>query len=197
MEILQSYILDTLYHVDTVNKFCHGNPKWTLQRQTELDTMMAIQERVNQLNIDIGHVSNTTNKGKAIGEYLEAASKRMLHFGSTREQLETELATVLGKTVAGMEKLSSFLDVLEKLASTSLPVFTGGDEVLKLSLGVRLQRVEDSISAARLVCPLLLQFKRDAGTVFSPSLNNVDVFVTELSKYIRTTEKICTRMEKR
>jgi len=35
--------------------------------------------------------------------------------------------------------------------------------VLKLSLhGISLQSVVDSISVARLVCPLLLQFKRDA-----------------------------------
>ncbi|KAG7269879.1 hypothetical protein CRUP_033246 [Coryphaenoides rupestris] len=75
---------------------------------------------------------------------------------------------------------------------------TGGDEVLKLSLhGISLQSVVDSISAARLVCPLLLQFKRDASAFFHPSLHNVAVFVTELDRYIRTTEKLCTIVEKR
>ncbi|KAG7269872.1 hypothetical protein CRUP_033239 [Coryphaenoides rupestris] len=121
----------------------------------------------------------------------------MLGIGSTHDQLQTELTTVLERTVDGMEKLSGFLDALEKLASTSLHLFTCGDEVLKLSLGVRLQRVEDSISAARLVCPLLLRFKRDAGAFFFPSLHNVDVIVAELDKYICTAEKICTTMEKR
>jgi len=119
----------------------------------------------------------------------------MLRFGSTREQLETELATVLGQSVDGMEKLSSFLDAVEKLASTSLHVFTGGDEVLKLSLhGISHESVEDSISAARLVCPLLLRFKRDANAFFRPSLHNVAIFVAELTKYISTTENICTLM---
>ena len=106
-----------------------------------------------------------------------------------------ELTTVLENTLEGIEELTYFLDAVEKLAATSLHVFTGGEKVVKLSLGICLQRVEDSISAARLVCPLLLQFKRHAGVFFHPSLHNVAVFVAELDKYIHTTEKICTTME--
>ncbi|KAK0141512.1 Apolipoprotein L3 [Merluccius polli] len=86
----------------------------------------------------------------------------MLSSGSKHEK---ELATVLKNTLEGIEKLTFFLDAVEKLAATSLHVFTGGEEVVKLSLGICLKRVKDSISAARLVCPLLLQFKRDAGVL--------------------------------
>ncbi|KAG7269871.1 hypothetical protein CRUP_033238, partial [Coryphaenoides rupestris] len=115
----------------------------------------------------------------------------MWRSGSKRKVVETELATVLKNTLKGVEELTYFLDALEKLASTSLHVFTGGDEVLKLSLhGISLQSVVDSISAARL-------FKRDASAFFHPSLHNVAVFVTELDRYIRTTEKLCTIVEKR
>ncbi|KAK0155293.1 Apolipoprotein L3 [Merluccius polli] len=191
VEMLQSYVSDTLDYIDTVTKFCNTNSKWVLERETELDMLRDIQERAKQLNLRIGHVFKSTDKGKAIGEYF----KSMLSSGSKHEKLVKELATLLKNTVEGIEKLTYFLDAVEKLAATSLHVFTGGEEVVKLSLGICLERVKDSISAARLVCPLLLQFKRDAGVFFHPSLHNVAVFVAELDKYIHTTEKICTTME--
>ncbi|XP_030197716.1 apolipoprotein L2 [Gadus morhua] len=110
-----------------------------------------------------------------------------------KEQQKT-LATVLKNTLEGVEKLTYFLDALEKLAVTSLQVFTGGEEVVKLSLGFSLESVKDIILAARLVCPLLLCFKRDAEVFFTPSLHNVAVFEAVLDKYIRTTEIICNVM---
>ncbi|CAL8275082.1 unnamed protein product [Lota lota] len=190
-EMLRSYVSDTLDYVDTVTAFCNINSKWRLQRETELDLMRDIQERATRLNGGILQVFKSTNKGNAIGEYF----RNMGSPGRKREALEEELATVLKNTVEGMEKLTHFLDAVEKLAVTSPHVFTGGEEVVKLSPGICLDSVEDIISAARLVCPLLLQFKRDAGVFFQPSLHNVAVFVAELDKYIHTTEKICKTME--
>ena len=110
-----------------------------------------------------------------------------------KEQQKT-LATVLKNTLEGVEKLTYFLDAVEKLAVTSLQVFTGGEEVVKLSLGFSLESVKDIISAARLVCPLLLCFRRDAEVFFTPSLHNVAVFDAVLDKYICTTENICNVM---
>ncbi|KAK0155300.1 Apolipoprotein L3 [Merluccius polli] len=191
VEMLQSYVSDTLDYIDTVTKFCNRKSKWVLERKRELDMLRDIQERAKQLNRSLVQVFKSTKKGKAIGEYF----KNKMHSRSKHEELEKELATVLKNTLEGIEKLTYFLDAVEKLAATSLHVFTGGEEVVKLSLGICLQRVKDSISAARLVCPLLLQFKRDAGVFFQPSLHNVAVFVVELDKYIHTTEKICMMME--
>ena len=113
-----------------------------------------------------------------------------------KEQQKT-LATVLKNTLEGVEKLTCFLDAVEKLAVTSLQVFMGGEEVVKLSLGFSLESVKDIISAARLVCPLLLHFKRDAEVFFTPSLHNVAVFAAELDKYIRTTKIICKTIDAR
>ncbi len=45
--------------------------------------------------------------------------------------------------------------------------------------------------------PLLIHFKRNAETFFLPSLNNLDVLAFQLDKYIRITEKICEKMEKK
>ncbi|MCJ8748300.1 hypothetical protein PDJAM_G00163210 [Pangasius djambal] len=53
------------------------------------------------------------------------------------------------------------------------------------------------ISAARIVSPLLVHFKRDAGAFFLPSLRNVEVLAFQLDKYIRITQQICEKMEKK
>ena len=79
-----------------------------------------------------------------------------------KDEKQKTLATVLKNTLEGVEKLTCFLDAVEKLAVTSLQVFMGGEEVVKLSLGFSLESVKDIILAAQLVCPLLLHFKRDA-----------------------------------
>uniref|UniRef100_A0A8C5C184 Apolipoprotein L n=1 Tax=Gadus morhua TaxID=8049 RepID=A0A8C5C184_GADMO len=186
VEMLQSYVSDTLDCFDTVTAFCYTNFKWVLWRETELELIRDIQERASRLNRGFLQVFKSTEKGKAFGEYLRPKSS-----GTRREELEKELAIVLKNTREGVEKLTCFLDAVEKLAVTSLQVFTGGEEVVKLSLGFSLESVKAMILAARLVCPLLLHFKRDAEVFFTPSLHNVAVFAAELDKYVRTTENIC------
>ena len=189
---MQSYVSDTLDYFDTVTAFCNSNCEWMLQRETELEMMRDIQERASLLNIQLSQVFKA-DKGKAFREYF----RNMWSSGRRRKKLEEELAAVLKSTLEGVEKLTYFLDAVEKLAVTSLQVFTGGEEVVKLSVGICLESVKDIILAARLVCPLLLRFKRDAGVFFTPSLHNVAVFQAELDKYIRTTQKICKTMDAR
>ncbi|CAL8264389.1 unnamed protein product [Lota lota] len=140
-----------------------------------------IQERTAQLNPSIADVYNSNNKGSTMRQYFV----NLVRTGSGREELEKQLAAVLNDTVKGMEKLGYFLEAIEKLAVTSLHVFPGEEIV---------ETLYRSISMARLVCPLLLQFKRDASAFFLPDLHNVDVFVGELDKYIQSTEKICSTM---
>ncbi|CAL8288307.1 unnamed protein product [Boreogadus saida] len=189
-EMLQSYVSDTLDYFDTVTAFCYTNFKWVLRRETELELMRDIQERASRLNRGFRQVFKSTEKGKAFGEYF-----RNMSSGTRREELEKELATVLKNTLEGVEKLTYFLDAVEKLAVTSLQVFTGGEEMVKLSLGISLESVKDIILAARLVCPRLLHFKRDAEVFFTPSLHNVAVFAAELDKYICTTKIICKTID--
>ncbi|CAL8310549.1 unnamed protein product [Arctogadus glacialis] len=188
-EMLQSYVSDSL---DTVTSFCNENSKWRLERETELGLMRDIKERASRLNLGFLQVFQSKDKGKAFLEYI----CNLLFPGSKRKQLEKELVALLKKTREGVEKLTCFLDAVEKLAVTSLQVFTGGEEVVKLSLGISLESVEAIISAARLVCLRLLHLKRQAEVFFTPSLHNVAVFEAELERYIDTTAKICTIMEK-
>ncbi|CAL8310568.1 unnamed protein product [Arctogadus glacialis] len=158
------------------------------------EALRSLQQYVSETLEYIDAVRNFSG-GQARGWRLarNAELSTLKTIPELKEQQKT-LATVLKNTLVGVEKLTCFLDAVEKLAVTSLQVFTGGEEVVKLSLGISLESVEDIISAARLVCPLLLCFKRDAKVFFRPSLHNVAVFEAELDKYIRTTENICTVM---
>ena len=113
------------------------------------------------------------------------------------ETPETKLADELKKTLGGLKELDRFLEAVEKLAVTSLHVFMEENQVLHLPQGISLEHVQAVIIAARQICPLLLEFKRDAGDFFLPKLHNVEVLSYQLEKYIKTTWKICVKLEKR
>ncbi|KAL3053515.1 hypothetical protein OYC64_005950 [Pagothenia borchgrevinki] len=113
-----------------------------------------------------------------------------------RAELEKELAAVLKSTLEGLEELDCFLDAVENLAVTSLPLFMEENQVLHLPGGISPVTVQLVIIAARMVCPHLLKFKRDADAFFCPKLHNGEVLAYQLDKYIRTTENICEKLEK-
>ncbi|CAL8288591.1 unnamed protein product [Boreogadus saida] len=142
-------------------------------------------------NFSVGQAS-----GWRLARNAELSTLKTIPALKEKDEQQKTLATVLKNTLEGVEKLTYFLEAVEKLAVTSLQVFTGGEEVVKPSLGISLESVEDIILAARLVCPLLLHFKRDAKVFFRPSRHNVAIFEAVLERYIDTTKIICTIMEK-
>ncbi|XP_062264808.1 apolipoprotein L2-like isoform X2 [Platichthys flesus] len=166
-QVLCRYVTDTLIYIDTVRGFCEDVSKWGLHRETELNMMIDIKERVDN------HVSKSGSDAK----------------------LQEELDAVLKDTLVGLAKLEYFLVAVEKLAVTSLHVFTE-NQALCLPKGITLGCVQVVITVARLICPLLLEFKRDAQVFFLPRLQNVEVLSYELDKYIRTTQKICETLGK-
>ncbi|XP_074513464.1 uncharacterized protein LOC141781543 [Sebastes fasciatus] len=115
---------------------------------------------------------------------------------SGRAELEKELAAVLKDTLRGLEKLHCFLDAVENLAVTSLHVFMEENQALHLPEGISLEQVQVVITAAREICHLLVEFKRDASVFFLPKLQNVEVLSYQLDRYIQTTQKICEKLEK-
>ncbi|KAF4092576.1 hypothetical protein AMELA_G00022500 [Ameiurus melas] len=190
---LGEYILDTVKYIETVKDFCDGESKWTLLRETELDTMRDIKDRADQIALKFDHVQKAEDKAKAFGEYMWSGLTQVTA-DSRRQELEKELAEVLKNTIEGLEKLQHFLDAVEKLAVTSLFVFMGESFMPK---GVSSMSVRSVISAARIVSPLLVKFKRDAGAFFLSSLRNVEVLAFQLDKYICITQQICEKMEKK
>ncbi|KAF3834591.1 hypothetical protein F7725_027149 [Dissostichus mawsoni] len=115
---------------------------------------------------------------------------------SRRAELEEELAALLKSTLEGLEELDRFLDAVENLAVTSLHLFMEENQVLHLPEGISTVTVQLVIIAAQMICPHLIEFKRDADAFFCPKLQNVEVLAYQLDKYIRTTENICEKLEK-
>ncbi|XP_074552486.1 uncharacterized protein LOC141809394 [Halichoeres trimaculatus] len=105
------------------------------------------------------------------------------------------LEAVLKGTRSGLEKLDIFLEAVEKLAVTSLHVFIEGIQVIQVSEGLSLEHVQAVVIAARQVCPLLLEFKRDANAFFLPRLQNVELLANQLDRYIQTTQRIFEKLE--
>ncbi|XP_075999213.1 uncharacterized protein LOC142992611 [Genypterus blacodes] len=188
-EALCSYTIDTLSYNDTVRSFCNCLSMWILQREKELDMMMDIKDRADKIDLSLSQVNKSENKGKAFWEYKFTSAD------SRRAELEKELAAVVTDILEGLEKLDDFLDPVERLAVTLLHVVTEMNQVVKLTQEISIQHLQDVITAARLVCPLLLQFKRDAKVYFHPSLHNVEVLNYQLDKYKQITQIICEKME--
>ncbi|XP_037647739.1 uncharacterized protein LOC119501447 isoform X1 [Sebastes umbrosus] len=194
-EALCCYTADTLIYIDTVREFCERSPKWMLGRETELNMMVDIKERADSIDLSIGHFTQSENRGKAFLEYMKSKFTQVTA-DSRRAELEKELAAVLKDTLRGLEKLHCFLDAVENLAVTSLHVFMEENQALHLPKGISLEQVQVVITAARKICHLLLEFKRDTSVFFLPKLQNVEVLSYQLDRYIQTTQKICEKLEK-
>ncbi|XP_064866329.1 uncharacterized protein LOC135564676 isoform X1 [Oncorhynchus nerka] len=193
-ELLGQYISDTLSHIHTVREFCDRHCKWALQRETELKMMRDIKERAERIDLKFDHVRKSATKAKAFGEFVWSGLTQVTA-DSRREELEKELGAVLKDTLGGLEKLDYFLDAVECLAVTCLLVFEE-NRFLCLPQGTSPASVQAVIIAARMACPLLIHFKRDAKAFFMPSLLNVEVLACQLVRYIQISQQVCKRMEK-
>ncbi|XP_044037297.1 uncharacterized protein LOC122868917 [Siniperca chuatsi] len=190
-EALCCYTADTLSHIDTVRGFIKEHSAWMLGRETELLVINDIKDRADKTN----HAKKAKSKGNTMWKYMKDRATQMTA-GSRHAELEKKLAAVLKDTLGGLETLEYFLDAVEKLAVTSLHVFMEENQVLRLPKGISLEHVQVVITAARLICPFLLEFRRDASVFFLPKLQNVEVLSYQLDKYIQTTQKICEKLEK-
>ncbi|KAK1875541.1 Inverted formin-2 [Dissostichus eleginoides] len=150
--------------------------------------------QADKIDLSIGHVTQSQNKGKAL-EYMRSKVTQVTA-DSRRAELEEELAALLKSTLEGLEELDRFLDAVENLAVTSLNLFMEENQVLHLPEGISTVTVQLVIIAAQMICPHLIEFKRDADAFFCPKLQNVEVLAYQLDKYIRTTENICEKLEK-
>ncbi|XP_053299916.1 uncharacterized protein LOC128458892 [Pleuronectes platessa] len=193
-QVLCRYVTDTLNDIDTVRGFCEDVSKWGLHRESELNMMIDIKDRFDNINLNFDHVSKSEQKLKTFWEYLKSKLPQWTA-DNRHAELQEELDAVLKDTLVGLAKLDYFLEAVEKLAVTSLHVFTE-NQTLCLLKGITLDCVQVVITVAGLICPLLLEFKRGAQVFFLPRLQNVEVLSYELDKYIRTTQKICETLGK-
>ncbi|XP_034075537.1 uncharacterized protein LOC117548390 isoform X2 [Gymnodraco acuticeps] len=157
--------------------------------------MKDIKTRADNIDLSIGHVTQSQTRGKAFLQYMKSKVTQVTA-DSRRADLEEELAALLKSTLKGLEELDCFLAAVENLAVTSLPLFMEENQVLHLPEGISPVTVQLVIIAARMICPHLLEFKRVADAFFCLKLQNVEVLAYQLDKYIRTTENICEKLEK-
>ncbi|KAG8006502.1 Apolipoprotein L3, partial [Nibea albiflora] len=153
-----------------------------------------------QLEKAVGqYILNTFDCIDTVKGFCEGICKwmtaRKIELRKINNKSQDNLAAVLKDTMSGMEELDVFLDAVEKLAVTSRHVFME-NQVIRLPEEIRPEQVQVVIIAARLICPLLLEFKRDPSAFFLPRLQNVEVLSYQLDKYIQTTQKICEIIEK-
>ncbi|XP_047215477.1 apolipoprotein L4-like [Girardinichthys multiradiatus] len=178
------YVTDTLIYITVVKDFLEMFSEWEECRKTEVVKMNRIKKKADK--IDPTFTKSEGNRA-AFSKFMK--SNFQMKAESKLAELENNLGEVLKETLEGLEKLNTFSDAVEKLAVTSLQVFTQ-NQMIFLPEGISFDDVQAVIRTARLICPLLLGFKRDAKAFFLPSLHNVEVLVYQLKKYINSTEKI-------
>ncbi|XP_026180932.1 uncharacterized protein LOC113140988 [Mastacembelus armatus] len=141
----------------------------------------------------LSHIDKVRSFCEKVPEWIEARRREVKKINDNISA--SGLADVLEDTLKGLEKLNWFLDAVEKLAVTSLFVFVE-NQLVHLPEEISLNHIQVVIIAAQLVCPRLLEFKRDAKVFFFPRLQNVEVLSYQLDKYIQTTKEICDKLEK-
>lgn len=73
------------------------------------------------------------------------------------------------------------MDAVERLVVTSVFAFADENQFCPLPQGREPASVRAVITSARMACPLLIHFKRDASAFFSPCLLNVEVLYEHLT----------------
>ncbi|XP_047461491.1 uncharacterized protein LOC125020220 isoform X2 [Mugil cephalus] len=189
-EALCHYMTHTLNNINIVRDFYEGFSIWKDKRCKEINRMNGIKDRADGLKFS--HVIKSEHKCCAFCNFLSLNFRQLC--ADRCEELRQELDGVLKKTLEGLENLHGFLDAVERLAVTSPNIFME-NQVLRLPEDFR--HVQVVITAATEICPRLLVFKRDAKVFFTPKLQNVEVLIYQLDKYVQITKKICKTLEKR
>ncbi|XP_072299933.1 uncharacterized protein [Eucyclogobius newberryi] len=194
-EALSCYALDTFSYIETVKDFLDGLSKWMLMMETELNVLLDIKERAARIDLSVSHVTQAQDKGKA---FVKFARQKLLPSEAEKQwaELQEELGASLKTTLMGLETLGRFLDALERLAVTSVHVFQEENLVLLLPEEGALGTVQDIVMAAKNICPLLVEFKRDDKVFFGVKMQNVEVLAYQLDEYIKAVSRICGTMKK-
>ncbi|RVE69920.1 hypothetical protein OJAV_G00082740 [Oryzias javanicus] len=191
-EAVRCYTSETLTDIQTVRSFCKTFLIWMSWREAELEKIRDIKDRAEKLKLHLRDCVKSEKKGKAFKKYV---SNKFSGTDRPYAELEKELEEVLSSILGGLEMLQSFLDAIEKLAVSSVHVFTE-NQMIQLPEDFSFDYVQVVINNAKLICPLLMEFKRDVKVFFLPKMQNVDEIGYQLDRYIQTTKKMCEKMEK-
>uniref|UniRef100_A0A672HLI7 Uncharacterized LOC115387044 n=1 Tax=Salarias fasciatus TaxID=181472 RepID=A0A672HLI7_SALFA len=185
---LLGYTKETLIHIHTVRTFCKMSSQWEQARNTEVNKLRNIKDSAEKLEPNFRDFAKYEKKGKAFRQYMKTKFISS-SVDTKRTELESELTELLKDVLQGLQEINSFLEAVEKLASTSLEVFTE-NQLLHLPRDVTLNYIQAVVWAAKVVCPLVLEFKMDMDPFFLPRFQNLEVLAYQLEKYIQTTSTI-------
>ncbi|CAN9505970.1 unnamed protein product [Ophioblennius macclurei] len=194
-EALLGYTKDTLTYIHTVRTFCETSYRWELSMKMEVDMLKDIKVRADEVDPKFSHVTESEKTGKAFWKYVKKTFTSSSSLDKQRAELESELDELLKDVLQGLQSINPFLEAVEKLAATSPYVFLE-NQLIQLSQGVGLDYVRVMVVAAKEICSLVLEFKCDANLFFLPRLQNVEVLVYQLEKYIQTSSRICENFRK-
>lgn len=179
-ELFDQYISDTLSYIHRVEKFCDRCPRWILQRKEEQSKMKNVKDKAEGIDPNFDKVINFKDKEKAFQEFTNNCLIQVTA-DNRHKELEKELEAVLKDTLKGLEELDCFMDAVERLVVTSVFAFADENQFCPLPQGREPASVRAVITSARMACPLLIHFKRDASAFFSPCLLNVEVLYEHLT----------------
>ncbi|XP_029945434.1 uncharacterized protein LOC115387044 [Salarias fasciatus] len=168
--------------------------QWEQARNTEVNKLRNIKDSAEKLEPNFRDFAKYEKKGKAFRQYMKTKFISS-SVDTKRTELESELTELLKDVLQGLQEINSFLEAVEKLASTSLEVFTE-NQLLHLPRDVTLNYIQAVVWAAKVVCPLVLEFKMDMDPFFLPRFQNLEVLAYQLEKYIQTTSTICEKFGK-
>ncbi|KAG7460105.1 hypothetical protein MATL_G00217730 [Megalops atlanticus] len=172
----------------------------------KLHTMDVDKNWEELVQLVVKYISDTLNYIQTVQHFCEDHGnwlherenelKAMRGLGKGKGRLEKKLKEELEKTLKGLEKLTLFLEAVEKLAVTSLSFFEEENPFCHLLVGKSSVAVNSVISDARKACPLLIHFKRDNRAFFLPNLINVDALVLQLNIYLQKSKDLYERIGK-
>ncbi|KAF3832111.1 hypothetical protein F7725_025776 [Dissostichus mawsoni] len=125
------------------------------------------------------------NLGKELQEALYCYTADTLKYIDTVKEFCEQRSIWMPKMET---ELVRFLDAVEYLAVTSLPLFVEENRMLHLPEGISPVTVQFVISFAWMISPHLLVFKGDW------DLENIEVLAYVLDKYITIIERICEKL---
>ncbi|KAJ0070711.1 hypothetical protein NL108_017922, partial [Boleophthalmus pectinirostris] len=104
---------------------------------------------------------------------------------------ELQIGAVLEKTLVGLKDLQNFLEAVERLAASSLPVFMQQKKpVVDLP-----EQVYGLVLSSHVLAPLLLLFKNDNELFFKAKVPNQKIFQDQLNIYIQTASILESNLE--
>ncbi|XP_051790432.1 uncharacterized protein LOC114644122 [Erpetoichthys calabaricus] len=165
---MKNYVTDTIQYMEVIEEYLLGFPLWWQKKITELT-----------------EIENITKK------YASLKKKKIVLDRSSQErELKASLSEIFLKTETSYLGIRKVFDAIEKLALTSLAVFSDKNSFLEYPPGVNSEKVYLFVNKAKEVAPFLVNFLRDPKDLFKDGLENVEHLDYQQKLYCQSLYKL-------